>query len=140
MARYVGAIDQGTTSTRFIIFDRAGATIASAQKEHRQIYPKPGWVEHDPAEIWQRTLDVIAEAVCHARAERGDIAAVGVTNQRETIVAWDRTTGQPLHNAIVWNDTRSKDICDELARDANESLQGRDQHFGEGRSHQLLYR
>ena len=116
MPKYVAAIDQGTTSTRCILFDKQNP-VAMAQKEHRQIFPKPGWVEHDPLEIWQRTQEVIAQAMRTAGASARDIAAVGITNQRETTVAWDRTTGKPYGNAIVWQDTRTQDVCDELARD-----------------------
>jgi glycerol kinase len=106
MREYIGAIDQGTTSTRFIIFDRAGQIMASAQREHRQIYPQPGWVEHDPAEIWQRTQEVIEDAMRHSGLRAQDLAAVGISNQRETTVLWDRHTGEPVANAIVWQDTR----------------------------------
>jgi glycerol kinase len=115
MTRYVAAIDQGTTSTRFIVFDRAGATIASAQREHRQIYPMPGWVEHDPLEIWRNTEAVIAEALRSANLTRSDLAAVGITNQRETTLLWDRATGQPVHNALVWQDTRVDPLVAEYA-------------------------
>jgi glycerol kinase len=104
--KYIGAIDQGTTSTRFIVFDAAGNIVASAQKEHQQIYPQPGWVEHSPTEILRNTDDVIAEAMVHGRLTAADIAAVGITNQRETTLLWDRRTGEPLHNALVWQDTR----------------------------------
>jgi glycerol kinase len=117
MAQYVAAIDQGTTSTRCILFGRAGLPVATAQQEHRQFYPRPGWVEHDPLEIVQRTQAVIAEALKSANARAGDVAAVGIANQRETTVVWDRVTGQPLHNAIVWQDTRTRDLCDALARE-----------------------
>jgi glycerol kinase len=103
---YLGAIDQGTTSTRFILFDRAGRIISLAQREHAQIYPQPGWVEHDPEEIWTRTQEVIAEAMSARNAEPTDLAAVGVTNQRETTVLWNRRTGRPVYNAIVWQDMR----------------------------------
>jgi glycerol kinase len=120
MPRFVAAIDQGTTSTRCMLFDATGTPVAISQKEHRQIFPQPGWVEHEPAEIWQRTQEVIAGAVQSAGARPGDIAGIGITNQRETTVAWDRTTGQPLCNAIVWQDTRTKDICDELAADGGQ--------------------
>jgi len=116
MHRYIASIDQGTTSTRCIIFDHEGP-VASAQKEHRQIFPRPGWVEHDPLEIWQKTCEVVAEALTAANVRRGEIAAVGIANQRETTVVWDRRTGKPLCNAIVWQDTRTKSICDELAED-----------------------
>ena len=106
MADYIGAIDQGTTSTRFIVFDRAGKTISSAQEEHEQFYPKPGWVEHDPEEIWHRTQSVIAKAMQSASLRPGDLAAIGITNQRETTVVWNKKTGKPVYNAIVWQDTR----------------------------------
>jgi glycerol kinase len=118
--RYIGAIDQGTTSTRFIVFDRAGETIATAQTEHRQIYPLPGWVEHDPIEIWRNTQAVIAEALRSSGLTRGDLAAVGITNQRETTLVWDRTTGQPIHNALVWQDTRVDPLVAEYARDGGQ--------------------
>ncbi|MGD0462605.1 MAG: glycerol kinase GlpK [Tepidisphaeraceae bacterium] len=114
MPRFIAAIDQGTTSTRCMILDRDGP-VACAQKEHRQIFPAPGRVEHDPQEILNRTEQTIGEAVAMAGAKRGDIAAVGIANQRETTVVWDRNTGKPLCNAIVWQDTRTKAICDELA-------------------------
>src|SRR5688500_1059455 len=113
MAKWVAAIDQGTTSTRCILFDRQGLPAASAQREHRQIYPRPGWVEHDPLEILGRTEEVMAQAVARAGARPGDVAAVGIANQRETVVAWDVRTGQPLCPAIVWQDTRTKAICDQ---------------------------
>src|SRR5215475_2764639 len=99
MPDYVGAIDQGTTSTRFIIFDRLGSVVSWAQKEHEQIYPQPGWVEHDPDEIWRRTRDVIAEAMAMRRLRPKDLAAIGITNQRETTVVWNRKTGRAVHNA-----------------------------------------
>ena len=120
MAKYVAAIDQGTTSTRCMIFDHSGQIISSAQQEHEQIYPQPGWVEHHPLEIWERTQDVIREAVAKAKAQPGDVAAVGVTDQRETAVVWNKHTGQPYFNAIVWQDTRTKHICDELAADGGQ--------------------
>jgi len=120
MATYVGAVDQGTTSTRFIVFDRAGKTIATAQKEHRQIYPQPGWVEHDPDEIWRSTQEVIAEAMAQAQLKPADLAAVGITNQRETTVLWNRKTGKPVANAIVWQDTR---VAGDVARLSRESGQ-----------------
>jgi glycerol kinase len=115
--RFVGAIDQGTTSTRFIVFDRAGAVVASAQREHRQIYPQPGWVEHDPAEIWEATQAVAAQAMSFAGLAAHDLAAVGITNQRETAVLWHRATGRPVHNALVWQDTRTDPMVAEMARD-----------------------
>jgi glycerol kinase len=113
---YVAAIDQGTTSTRCIIFDRAGRAVASDQKEHQQIYPRPGWVEHDPAEIWERTQSVVRAALQKADLTPADIAAAGITNQRETTVVWDRATGRAYHNAIVWQDLRTDPICQALAQ------------------------
>jgi glycerol kinase len=108
MSRYVGAIDQGTTSTRFIVFDGGGAIIASAQMEHAQIMPQPGWVEHDAGEIWVNTQVVIAAALAEAGLVASDLAAVGITNQRETTLLWDKASGQPVHNALVWMDTRTE--------------------------------
>src|SRR5262245_42653204 len=107
MPRFIAAIDQGTTSTRCMLFDRGSEIVAMGQREHRQIFPQPGWVEHDALEIWQRTQEVVAEAMKKADARRGDVAAIGIANQRETTVVWDGTTGQPLCNAIVWQDTRT---------------------------------
>src|SRR5215468_8937833 len=120
MTRYIGAIDQGTTSTRFIVFNRAGETIAHAQIEHRQIYPEPGWVEHDPEEIWRNTRSVIAEALRSADLTPRDLAAIGITNQRETTVLWDRSTGAPAHNAVVWQDTRVDPLVAEYARSGGQ--------------------
>ena len=119
MADYVGAIDQGTTSTRFMIFDRGGNVVGIDQKEHEQIYPKAGWVEHDAMEIWSRTTEVISGALAKANITSADLAAVGITNQRETTVVWDRKTGQPVYNALVWQDTRQQDIVDMVA-DGNQ--------------------
>jgi glycerol kinase len=113
MAPYIAAIDQGTTSTRFMVFDRGGRIVSTAQKEHSQIYPKPGWVEHDPHEILRRTDEVIAEALAQKGLRPSDLAAVGITNQRETTVVWNRKTGQPVTNAIVWQDLR---VVDDVAR------------------------
>jgi glycerol kinase len=118
MAQYAAAIDQGTTSTRFMIFDHGGQVVSVDQKEHEQIYPKPGWVEHDPMEIWQRTQEVVRAGLDKVQAS--DIAAVGVTNQRETTVVWDRSNGRPVHNAIVWQDTRTDQICNQLAADGGQ--------------------
>jgi glycerol kinase len=120
MAEYVGALDQGTTSTRFMIFDHGGNVIGVDQKEHEQIYPKPGWVEHDPKEISTRSTEVIAGALGKAGITAGDLAAVGITNQRETTVVWDRNTGEAVHNALVWQDTRTQDIVDALAADGGQ--------------------
>ncbi|MHC5024584.1 MAG: glycerol kinase GlpK [Planctomycetota bacterium] len=114
MPDLIAAIDQGTTSTRCMLFDAGGRVAGMAQAEHEQIYPRPGWVEHDPAEIWTRTQQVVRDAIEGASAA-GRIAAVGITNQRETIVFWDRATGEPVTNAIVWQDTRTKDLCEQLA-------------------------
>ncbi len=118
MAKYVGAIDQGTTSTRFILFDRDGRIVALDQREHEQINPKAGWVEHDAAEIWLRTREVIGGALAKADAQAGDVAAIGITNQRESTVVWDRESGEPIHNALVWQDTRTDRLVRELAGDA----------------------
>jgi glycerol kinase len=115
-AKYIGAIDQGTTSTRFIVFNKSGRIIATAQEEHKQIYPKPGWVEHSPDEIWRRTRNVIACAMKAKKLTAKDLAAVGITNQRETTVVWNRKTGKPVYNAIVWQDTRVADDVAELSK------------------------
>ncbi len=115
MADFVGALDQGTTSTRFIIFTKQGKMLTSAQLEHEQIYPKPGWVEHDPMEIWARTQEVIEKALSFASIQGDQLAAIGITNQRETAVVWDKRTGKPYYNAIVWQDTRTDTICRQLA-------------------------
>ncbi len=120
LAKYIAAIDQGTTSTRCILFDHSGQIIISAQREHQQIYPQPGWVEHDPLEIWQRTCQVVRDVLTAGKINPGEIAAVGVTNQRETTLIWDRDTGKPYYNAIVWQDTRTKQICDQLSLDGGQ--------------------
>ncbi len=120
MADYVGALDQGTTSTRFMIFDHAGQVAGIDQKEHEQIFPRPGWVEHDANEIWTRSQEVIQGALSKTGLSASDLAAVGITNQRETTVVWDRNTGQPVHNAIVWQDTRTDQICNELAANGGQ--------------------
>ena len=114
MADYVLAIDQGTTSTRAILFDHSGQIVATGQKEHAQIFPRAGWVEHDAAEIWANTREVVGLALTRANKTHTDVAAVGITNQRETALVWDRTTGEPVYNAIVWQDTRTQKIADEL--------------------------
>jgi glycerol kinase len=118
MAEYVAAIDQGTTSSRLILFDRDGRARCVDQREHEQITPRAGWVEHDAKEIWRRTREVIGGAMAKSDAEAGDVAAIGITNQRETTVVWDRETGEPVYNAIVWQDTRTADIVHELAGEA----------------------
>jgi glycerol kinase len=111
---FVVALDQGTTSSRTIVFDHAGRAVASAQAEFRQIFPQPGWVEHDPAEIWASQAGVLHAALAKAGIGARDLAAIGITNQRETTVLWERATGRPVHNAIVWQDRRTAGICDEL--------------------------
>lgn len=113
--KYILAIDQGTTSTRAIVFDHDGRIVSSGQREHEQIFPKAGWVEHDPKEIWKNTRAVVGDALVGAEINRHQLAAVGITNQRETAVVWDKSTGEPVYNAIVWQDTRTQKICDELA-------------------------
>ena len=122
MKKYIGAIDQGTTSTRFMVFDADGRIVSVAQKEHQQIYPKPGWVEHDPAEIIARTNEVSEQALRNANISPGDLAAVGITNQRETTIVWEKKTGKAIANAIVWQDTR---VADEVARFASAGGQNR---------------
>ena len=122
MKSYIGAIDQGTTSTRFMVFDKSARIVAAAQKEHQQIFPRPGWVEHDALEILRRTQEVIGEALQQRGLQASDLAAVGITNQRETTVVWDRKTGQPISNAIVWQDTR---VADEVAHFASDGGQDR---------------
>ena len=122
MAKYIASIDQGTTSTRCILFDHDGAIAAQAQMEHEQIFPKSGWVEHNPEEIWHNTRQVCADALVKLDAATSDVAAVGITNQRETAVVWDKTTGKSVYNAIVWQDTRTQRICDELAGDTGADI------------------
>ena len=120
MPKYVAAIDQGTTSTRCILFDHAGKIAAVDQKEHEQIYPQPGWVEHDPLEIWEHTQRVVRGAMDKSGAQVAEIAAIGVTNQRETTLVWERETGRPVYNAIVWQDTRTDAICNDLAKEGGQ--------------------
>ncbi len=120
MSRYVASIDQGTTSTRCIIFDREGGIVGSAQKEHAQIFPQPGWVEHSPAEIWRNTVSTIEEALASAKLTPRDLLSLGITNQRETTLLWDKRTGIPLYNAIVWQDTRTADYVAELCKDGGQ--------------------
>jgi glycerol kinase len=117
LADYIAAIDQGTTSSRFILFDRDGHIVQVDQREHEQITPKAGWVEHDPREVWRRTRETIGGAMASSDCEAGDIAAIGITNQRETTVVWDRESGEPVYNAIVWQDTRTGPLVHELAGD-----------------------
>ena len=120
MARYVIALDQGTTSSRCILFDRQGNPCSAAQKEFPQIFPQPGWVEHDPMEIWSSQLSVMLEAMSKIGAHYSDIAAIGITNQRETTIVWDKHTGQPVYNAIVWQCRRTADRIEQLKRDGLE--------------------
>ena len=120
MPEYIAAIDQGTTSTRCMVFDRTGRVISVEQREHQQIYPRAGWVEHDPLEIWTRTQEVILGALRKLDLVPTDLAAVGITNQRETTVVWNRLTGRPYYNAIVWQDTRTDTICDEMAKEGGQ--------------------
>jgi glycerol kinase len=121
MAQYAAALDQGTTSSRAMVFNHEGRVVSVSQKEHEQIYPKPGWVEHDANEIWARSQEVLDEALESAGASKDDVAAVGITNQRETTVVWDRNTGEPVHNALVWQDTRTDKLVDELSRDGGQN-------------------
>jgi len=114
--KYVGALDQGTSSTRFLLFDRQGSIVSSAQKEHRQIYPQPGWVEHDPAEIWNTTAEVMKQALALRRIKANEIAAIGITNQRETIIAWEPASGIIRHNAIVWQDMRGSEFINHIKK------------------------
>ena len=120
--KYVLTLDQGTTSSRAILFDHGGGIISMAQKEFRQIFPQPGWVEHDPLEIWDSQLQVAREALQKAGLRAGDIAAIGITNQRETAVVWDRESGDPVYNAIVWQDRRTAGMCDQLRREGRTEL------------------
>ena len=120
MAKYAAAVDQGTTSTRFMIFNEKGEVVAVDQKEHEQIYPKPGWVEHNPMEIWERCQEVIKGGLAKGKTQAKDLSGVGVTNQRETTVVWDKKTGKPVYNAIVWQDTRTDTICNDLAKDGGQ--------------------
>ncbi|MEO2128340.1 MAG: glycerol kinase GlpK, partial [Christiangramia sp.] len=122
MSKYILAFDQGTTSSRAIIFNHQGKAISTTQREFKQIFPKPGWVEHDPNEIWSTQIGVAAEAVSKSKLKSEDIEAIGITNQRETTVVWDRNTGEPVYNAIVWQDRRTSDYCDELREQGHEDM------------------
>lgn len=122
MSRYILSLDQGTTSSRAILFGRDGGIVTTAQKEFTQIFPQPGWVEHDPMEIWSTQLGVAAEAISKAGLTPQDIAAIGITNQRETTVVWERATGKPVYNAIVWQDRRTAAVCDELKANNKQPL------------------
>jgi glycerol kinase len=119
---YILSFDQGTTSSRSILFDKSGSIIAAAQKEFSQIFPKPGWIEHDPLEIWESQLATGREVIENAKISAKDIAAIGITNQRETTVVWDRNTGEPIYNAIVWQDRRTASFCDELKANGSENI------------------
>lgn len=119
---YILALDQGTTSSRAIVFDESSSMVSIAQQEFKQFYPQPGWVEHDPQQIWQSQMDVAGEALRRAQLKPAEIAAVGITNQRETVVVWDRATGQPIHPAIVWQDRRTADRCEQLRADGHEPM------------------
>ena len=119
---FIGALDQGTSSTRFIVFDNAGMIIGQHQLEHRQLLPKAGWVEHDASEIWERTKEVISGALNEAGISGSDLAGIGITNQRETTVIWDRTNGKPLANAIVWQDTRTQSFLDTFSNEVKEKI------------------
>ena len=116
------AIDQGTTSTRAMLFDRAGGVVAAAQRELAQIYPAPGWVEHDPERIWTDTVDMVRMALGRSGRPAAEVAAIGIANQRETVVVWERATGRPIHNAIVWQDRRTAEICRRLTAAGREPL------------------
>src|SRR5258706_13374006 len=120
MSKWLAAIDQGTTSSRCIVFDARGSVVTVAQKEHRQIFPRPGWVEHDPLEIWRNVEEVIARAVEQAKLSPRDCASIGITNQRETSLVWNKRTGQPLSNAIVWQDTRVSELVSRYAAEGHQ--------------------
>ena len=122
MEKYVLALDQGTTSSRAIAFDRKGSVVAVAQKEFTQIYPQPGWVEHDPMEIWSSQMEVITNVLAKNSLQLSQIAAIGITNQRETTIVWERATGRPVYNAIVWQDRRTADFCDQLKREQRAAM------------------
>ena len=122
MNTYILALDQGTTSSRAVVVDKKGKIISVAQKEFTQLFPKPGWVEHDATEIWSTQAGMAAEAVTKVGLEGSQIAAIGITNQRETAVVWDRTTGVPIYNAIVWQDKRTSEYCDELKKQGKAEL------------------
>ena len=114
MTQYVGAIDQGTTGTRFMVFDHEGQVVANSYEQHEQIYPNPGWVEHDPIEIWENTKQVVLDGLADADLEASQLEALGITNQRETTIVWDKDSGRPVHNALVWQDRRTTDRVEEI--------------------------
>ena len=115
--KFIGSIDQGTTSTRFILFDQGGKPVFSKQIEHKQIFPQPGWVEHDPLEIWNSQINTAKDLIKNLKVDATDIGAIGIANQRETIVLWDKTTGEPVYNAIVWQDKRTADLCQKVKKE-----------------------
>ncbi|ESS08506.1 MAG: glycerol kinase, partial [uncultured archaeon A07HN63] len=119
---YVGSIDQGTTGTRFIVFDSDGGVVSQAYEKHEQIYPEPGWVEHDPMEIWENTKLVVNEALDNGGIDASQLEAIGVTNQRETTIIWDKETGKPVHNALVWQDRRTTDRVEEIQDESTDTL------------------
>src|ERR1035438_4534768 len=128
---FILALDQGTTSSRAIVFEHGCAIRATAQKEFQQIFPQTGWVEHNPRELWSSQVEVAHAALARAGLKAGDLAAIGITNQRETTVLWDRSTGEPIHNAIVWQDRRTAGFCDELKRAGHEELIRSEEHTSE---------
>ena len=129
MSKFILALDQGTSSSRSIVFDAQGAVVAMAQRELTQIFPRPGWVEHDPLEIWHSQLTTAQEALARAGLQAGDIAAIGITNQRETTLVWNRRTGEPIYNAIVWQDRRGEPLCAALrAQGLAEPIRHRVKH------------
>jgi glycerol kinase len=129
---YVLSLDQGTTSSRAILFDHSGAIVAVAQQEFKQIYPRPGWVEHDPTEILTSQMSCAVQALVRAGAEARDVAALGITNQRETVVVWERETGKPVYNAIVWQDRRGAGHCEALVKDGAEPMVSAKTEAGDG--------
>ena len=139
MDKYILSLDQGTTSSRAIVFDKKGNIISTAQKEFTQIFPKPGWVEHDPQEIWSTQAGVAAESIANKGLKANNIAAIGITNQRETVVAWDRESGKPLARAIVWQDRRTAPFCKEVREAGHEDADYRRRPqgpaYGEGNQH-----
>ena len=120
--KYILSLDQGTTSSRAIVFDKKGSIVGTAQKEFTQIFPQPGWVEHDANEIWSSQYSVLAEVLQKANLKPHEISAIGITNQRETTVVWDKTTGMPIYNAIVWQDRRTADFCDNLKKQGHAKI------------------
>ncbi|MDA0270672.1 MAG: FGGY family carbohydrate kinase, partial [Chloroflexi bacterium] len=122
MPRYILALDQGTTSSRAMLFDEAGRTVAIEQREFPQSFPQPGWVEHDPQAIWSSQLEAARAVLRQHGAAASEVIAIGITNQRETVVVWDRATGRPIHNAVVWQDRRTAEACQRLRREGHEPM------------------